>query len=58
MVAAGVAPARIVFSGVGKLDDELGRGLDAGIGCFNVESEQELERLKARLEEPGEGSAE
>src|SRR5688500_5791850 len=40
-LAAGMAPADIVFSGVGKTARELGQGLDAGIGQFNVESEEE-----------------
>ena len=47
VLAAGGEPARIVFSGVGKTDAELARALDAGIGCFNVESEDELARLSA-----------
>jgi diaminopimelate decarboxylase len=34
-----------VFSGVGKTDAELREALDAGILCFNVESEAELHRL-------------
>ncbi len=41
-VAAGVPPAGIVFSGVGKTRDEIARALAAGIGQFNVESEAEL----------------
>jgi diaminopimelate decarboxylase len=39
---AGGDPSRIVFSGVGKRAAEMRRGLDAGIRCFNVESEPEL----------------
>lgn len=40
------APARdIIFSGVGKTRAEMARALEAGIGCFNVESEAELEVL-------------
>ncbi|MEO5761036.1 MAG: diaminopimelate decarboxylase, partial [Vicinamibacteria bacterium] len=42
---AGFKPEDIVFSGVGKTDDELVLGLDTGIGEFNVESESELRRL-------------
>jgi diaminopimelate decarboxylase len=42
---AGFAPDRIVFSGVGKTDEELAAGLDAGIGEFNAESEDEVRRL-------------
>ncbi len=46
-LAAGVPAEKITFSGVGKTDRELAYGLDAGILCFNVESEPELERLSA-----------
>jgi diaminopimelate decarboxylase len=44
-LAAGIPPAKIVFSGVGKTRDELALGLRAGIHQFNVESEPELEAL-------------
>jgi diaminopimelate decarboxylase len=44
---AGFPPDRIVFSGVGKADLELAAGLDAGIGEFNAESEDEVRRLSA-----------
>jgi diaminopimelate decarboxylase len=40
-VAAGMAPHRIVFSGVGKTAAEMIQGLDRGIGQFNLESEEE-----------------
>ncbi len=43
--AAGVPGERIVFSGVGKTKAEMAAGLEAGILCFNVESEPELEAL-------------
>ncbi|WP_029556243.1 diaminopimelate decarboxylase [Xanthobacter sp. 91] len=43
--AAGVPGERIVFSGVGKTREEMGEALDAGILCFNVESEPELDAL-------------
>ena len=45
VLAARVPAARIVFSGVGKSDAEMAAALEAGIGCFNVESAQELDRL-------------
>ena len=45
VLAARVPAARIVFSGVGKGDAEMAAALEAGIGCFNVESAQELDRL-------------
>ncbi|MDR6952459.1 diaminopimelate decarboxylase [Ancylobacter sp. 3268] len=41
-LAAGVEPHKIVFSGVGKTREEMAAALDAGIMCFNVESEPEL----------------
>ena len=37
--------SKIVFAGVGKTDREIIEALDAGIGCFNIESEAELENL-------------
>jgi diaminopimelate decarboxylase len=39
---AGIAPERIVFSGVGKSADEISAALVAGIARFNVESHDEL----------------
>ena len=45
VLAARVPAARIVFSGVGKRCDEMAAALEAGVGCFNVESAQELDRL-------------
>ncbi|MCC5859197.1 MAG: diaminopimelate decarboxylase [Ectothiorhodospiraceae bacterium] len=45
VLRAGGLPERIVFSGVGKTRHEIARALDAGIRCFNVESEAELERI-------------
>ncbi len=47
VLAAGGDPQRVVFSGVGKLAWEIEQALAAGIGCFNVESRPELERLNA-----------
>ena len=44
-VAAGIPPARIVFSGVGKTEAELAYALDTGIGQVNIESERDLELL-------------
>lgn len=49
-VKAGIAPQKIVFSGVGKRDDELDAALAVGIHQFNVESEPELLRLAARAQ--------
>ena len=47
VLAAGGNPAKVVFSGVGKTDEEMRAALEAGILCFNVESASELERLNA-----------
>ncbi len=44
-LAAGIPAGKIVFSGVAKTAAEMRRGLEAGIFCFNLESEPELERL-------------
>jgi diaminopimelate decarboxylase len=45
--AAGIAPEKIMFSGVGKTARELAQAVDEGILCVNVESEAELELLAA-----------
>lgn len=44
---AGMKPEDIVFSGVGKTHAELVQGLEAGIGQFNIESEEEGYELAA-----------
>jgi diaminopimelate decarboxylase len=44
-LAAGVAPDKIMFSGVGKTARELALAVDKNILCINVESEPELELL-------------
>ena len=46
-LAAGMSPEDIVFSGVGKTHAELQQGLEAGIGQFNIESEEEGYELAA-----------
>ncbi|MDQ6432665.1 diaminopimelate decarboxylase [Mesorhizobium sp. LHD-90] len=47
-LAAGVPAEKILFSGVGKTAREMDFALAAGILCFNVESEPELELLSQR----------
>lgn len=42
-VENGYQPSKIVFAGVGKSDWEIEYALEAGIGCFNVESVPEME---------------
>ena len=50
---AGIDPAKIVYSGVGKSKEEINQALAAGILMFNLESEQELEAVAACAAELG-----
>jgi diaminopimelate decarboxylase len=43
----GFKAEKIVFAGVGKTDKEIKFALNAGIGCFNIESLPELEVISA-----------
>jgi len=52
-LAAGMKPEDVVFSGVGKTHAELIQGLEAGIGQFNIESEEEGLELAAIASERG-----
>ncbi len=45
--AVGVAPERVIFSGVGKSDEELRAAIAAGVGQINAESGEELARIAA-----------
>jgi diaminopimelate decarboxylase len=45
VIAAAGDPKLVIFSGVGKTRAEMKQALLAGVGCFNVESEAELEVL-------------
>lgn len=47
VVRAGGDPAKVIFSGLGKTEEEIARALELGICCFNVESEPELDRIEA-----------
>ncbi|GAA4329260.1 diaminopimelate decarboxylase [Variovorax defluvii] len=47
VLAAGADPAKVIFSGVGKTRAEMRQALAAGIACFNVESEAEIDVLNA-----------
>ncbi|THC44182.1 diaminopimelate decarboxylase [Massilia sp. Mn16-1_5] len=47
VIAAGGDPNKVIFSGVGKTEDEMRLALSKGILCFNVESIPELHRLNA-----------
>jgi len=53
VLAAGGRAERVIFSGVGKSEPEIAAALAAGIHCFNVESEPELERLDALARRAG-----
>jgi diaminopimelate decarboxylase len=46
VLCAGGDAKKVVFSGVGKREDEIRRALQIGIRCFNVESPQELDRIQ------------
>ncbi len=49
----GIAPYKIIFSGVGKIDDEIRQALELDILMINVESEAELERVDSISKELG-----
>ncbi|MFP5402505.1 MAG: diaminopimelate decarboxylase [Gammaproteobacteria bacterium] len=53
VLAAGGDAGKVVFSGVGKSAAEMRAALEAGILCFNVESESELHRLNRIAGEMG-----
>ena len=45
VIAAGGDPAKTVFSGVGKTEEEIKFALSKNILCFNIESQEELNTL-------------
>lgn len=45
VLEAGGLPEKIIFSGVGKTKAELIAALEVGVGCINIESQAELDRL-------------
>jgi diaminopimelate decarboxylase len=45
VLKAGADPKKIVFSGVGKREDEILAALKIGIRCFNIEVSAELDRI-------------
>ena len=53
VLAAGARASDVIFSGVGKTRVEMKRALQAGIACFNVESEAELDVLDTVAGEVG-----
>ena len=48
VLAIGGDPASVVFSGVGKSTEEIDFALKNDVGCINVESSSELDRVKWR----------
>jgi diaminopimelate decarboxylase len=50
---AGIAPYNIIFSGVGKSDDEIREAIESDILYINVESEAELLRVELIAKELG-----
>ncbi|MCU4537999.1 diaminopimelate decarboxylase [Acinetobacter bereziniae] len=46
VLAAGGDPSKIVFSGLGKQEEDIQKALEVGIACFNVESHAELDRIQ------------
>src|SRR5690606_33954450 len=53
VLRAGGDAGKVVFSGVGKQEWEMKRALEAGVRCFNVESDSELDRRNAVAGELG-----
>lgn len=53
VIEAGGDPAKVVFSGVGKTEQEIAYALEQGIKCFNVESPSELKRINKVAGEQG-----
>ena len=47
VIAAGGDPRKCVFSGVAKNENSIQKALEYGIYCFNVESEDELDRIES-----------
>ena len=45
VIAAGGAPSKVIFSGVGKTEGDIALALSHGIFCFNIESASELDRV-------------
>lgn len=57
VIEAGGDPGKVVFSGVGKTEEEMEFGLRAGIRSFNCESEGEVEVLDRVAGRMGAGKA-
>ncbi|HTL30076.1 MAG TPA: hypothetical protein VL282_12680, partial [Tepidisphaeraceae bacterium] len=44
-IQAGGDPKKMIYAGVGKTDQEIADGINAGIAAFNLESEEEIENV-------------
>lgn len=51
--SAGIPPFAIIYSGVGKTENEIRDALEANILMFNIESPQELDRVQRVAQELG-----
>jgi len=52
-ILAGIKPYKIIFSGVGKRDDEIREALSKGILMINLESQAEMKRVELMAKELG-----
>lgn len=52
-IKVGIPPYKIIFSGVGKIDEEIRQALELDILMINVESEAELGRVETIAQELG-----
>lgn len=52
-IECGFKPESIYYAGVGKTDEEILTGIDNGIGCFNIESLEEIDILAALATQRG-----
>ena len=48
-IKVGIPPYKIIFSGVGKIDEEIRQALELDILMINVESGAELNRVEESL---------
>ena len=46
VLTAGGDPSKVVFSGVAKSDQDINYAIERGVGCFNIESIAEVDRLQ------------
>lgn len=52
-IECGFDPRKIYYAGVGKTDDEIVCGIESGIGCFNIESLEEIDIIDSLAKERG-----